>query len=289
VKAPSGAELTRLTQTLARRIGRHLERQGLVERDAENSCLAGDDLEAGPMEQLLGSSITYRIAVGPQQGRKVFTLQTLPACDETFDDGVGKVAGFSLHAGVAARADQRQKLERLCRYISRPAIAEKRLSLTSNGNVRYQLKTPYRDGTTHVIFEPLDFIARLAALVPKPRVNLTRFHGVFAPNSKYRARVTPARRGKGGQRAATDDMDEPTLAEHRAAMTWAQRLKRVFGIDIETCPACGGAVRIIACIEDPVVIEKILAHLDAKAPEPEATRRPPCRAPPQRGLFDVTG
>lgn len=46
--------------------------------------------------------------------------------------------------------------------------AEQRLSLTPNGNVRYQLKTPYRDGTTHVIFEPLDFIARLTALVPKP-------------------------------------------------------------------------------------------------------------------------
>ena len=61
------------------------------------------------------------------------------------------------------------------------------------------------------------------------------------------------------------------------------------GIDIETCPACGGAMRIIACIEDPDVIEKILTHLDAKAPEPEATRRPPCRAPPQRGLFDETG
>jgi len=62
-----------------------------------------------------------------------------------------------------------------------------------------QLKTPYRDGTTHVIFEPLDFIARLAALVPKPRVNLTRFHGVFAPNSKHRALVTKAARGKGKQ------------------------------------------------------------------------------------------
>jgi hypothetical protein len=110
-----------------------------LKRDAENSYLAGDDLEAGPMEQLLGSSITYRIAVGPQQGRKVFTLQTLPASDEPFADGVGRVAGFSLHAGVAARADQRQKLERLCRYISRPAIAEKRLSLTPNGNVRYDV------------------------------------------------------------------------------------------------------------------------------------------------------
>ena len=54
----------------------------------------------------------------------------------------------------------------------------------------------YRDGTTHVIFEPLDFIAKLAALVPKPRVNLTRFHGVFAPNSKFRVRVTPAKRGR---------------------------------------------------------------------------------------------
>jgi hypothetical protein len=79
VKAPTNAELAGLTQTLARRIGRFLERQGLLERDAENSYLAGDVIESGPMEQLLGSSITYRIAVGPQQGRKVFTLQTLPA------------------------------------------------------------------------------------------------------------------------------------------------------------------------------------------------------------------
>jgi len=242
VRAPTSTELAGLTQTLARRIGRLLERQGLLERDAENSYLAGDDLEAGPMEQLLDSSITSRIAVGPQQGRKVFTLQTLPACEEPFDAGVGKVAGFSLHAGVAAGADQRRKRERLCRYISRPAISEKRLSLTPNNNVRYQLKTPYRDGTRHVILEPLDFIARLAALVPKPRVNLTRFHGVFAPNSKYRARVTPAKRGRGGRYATTADPEERTAAERRAAMTWAQRLKRVFGIDTETCPACGEAV-----------------------------------------------
>jgi hypothetical protein len=83
----------------------------------------------------------------------VFTLQTLPSSDELFGNQVGNVAGFSLHAGVAARADDRKKLERLCRYISRPVVAEKRLSLTPNGNVRYQRKTPYRDGTTHVIFE----------------------------------------------------------------------------------------------------------------------------------------
>ncbi len=103
----------------------------------------------------------------------------------------------------------------------------------TNGNIRYQLKIPPKDGTTHVIFEPLDFMARFAALVPKPRVNLTRFariipdtrllcrpakavqirsgricHGVFAgapdrPISKHRALVTPVKRGKGDKRQKT--------------------------------------------------------------------------------------
>ena len=180
----------------------------------------------------------YRIAVGPYQGRKAFSLQSLPPAGslEEASARVAKASGFSLHAGVAAARHERRKLERLCRYITRPAIAEPRLSLTPHGNVRYQLKTPYRDGTTHVIFEPLDFIARLAALVPRPRVNLTRYHGVFAPNSQYRALVTKAGRGRGAQRAVSDEVEEDTPGARRAAMTWAQRLKRVFGIDIETCP-----------------------------------------------------
>jgi hypothetical protein len=99
------------------------------------------------MSPLFGHSITYRTAVGQQAGRKVFTLQTLLASDEPFDDRVGKVAGFSLHAGVAAKADERKKLERLCRYTSRLAVSEQHLSLTPNGNIRYQLNTPYRDST----------------------------------------------------------------------------------------------------------------------------------------------
>ena len=104
-----------------------------------------------------------------------------------------------------------------------------------------------------------------------------------APLSAHRARVTRAGRGKGatGQAAAQTPPNSP--AEQRAGMTWAQRLKRVFGIDIQTCPACGGALRIIVSIEDPVVIEKILAHLDAKAAAAQAARPPPCRGPPQAG------
>jgi ribosomal protein S27E len=235
VKAPTSDELTQLTHTIAQRVARYLERQGLLVRDAGSSYLTAEGVDAdpeSPMNHLLGSSITYRIAVGPQQGRKVFTLQTLPDCrpDNPFVDTVGKVAGFSLHAGVATKANERDKLERLCRYIARPAVSTKRLSLTRHGKVRYELKTPYNDGTTHVLFEPLDFIAKLVALVPKPRVHLTRFHGVFAPHSKYRARVTPAKRGQGRKKKPLDETQDQTRAERRASMTWAQRLKRVFNM-----------------------------------------------------------
>ena len=86
---------------------------------------------------------------------------------------------------MASEAHEREKLERLCRYITRPAVSTERLSLTAQGHIRYRLKTPYRDGTTDVVFEPLDFMARLAALVPTPRVNLTRYHGVFAPSGRF--------------------------------------------------------------------------------------------------------
>ncbi len=91
VGLPTNQELTRLTQIIARRVVRFLEGQGLLEWDAENSYLVTDALPGGSMDMLLGHSITYRIAVGPQAGRKVFTLQALPACDpeEQYSDMAG--------------------------------------------------------------------------------------------------------------------------------------------------------------------------------------------------------
>ena len=101
---------------------------------------------------------------------------------------------------------------------------------------------------------------------PGAQTARTRSHGVFAPHSKHRVQVTPAKRGKGNQTKAPDEAQDQTPAERRAAMIpeqvrgrlWAQRLKRVFNIDIETCGECGAAVKVIACIEDSVVIKKIL-------------------------------
>jgi hypothetical protein len=268
VPAPSAGELRQLVQQIATRVGRSLERAGLITRDIENAYLAFDPAEESPLHALLGSSITYRIATGPREGQKVFTLQTLPAEPDAPRPEVAESSGFSLHAGLAAKPAQRDKLERLARYVARPPVATARLALTGSGHVRYTLKTPYRDGTTHVIFEPEDFIARLAALVPKPRAHLTRYHGVFAPASADRAQIVPATRGAAA-----------TVTRRQRGMSWAQRLKRVFAIDIETCRQCGGRLRVIASIEEPAVIQRILKSLGGEAVPVDPAH--PSRAPPR--------
>ena len=98
--------------------------------------------------------------------------------------------------------------------------------------------------------------------------------------------VTPAGRGKGSKTKSPDGSQDQSLFEQRTAMSWAQRLKRVFNIDIETCNKCGGKVKVIACIEDPVVIRKILTHLDKKATLNGPVVLPKPWAPPQGSLFD---
>ena len=173
--------------------------------------------------------------------------------------------------GTRCRAQERDSLERLCRYIARPALSNERLSVNDRGQIVYRLKHPFGDGTTHVVLDPMDFIARLAALVPRPRAHLTRYHGVFAPNFKHRHRIIP------------NPVHQSALEPHAsrpASMSWMQRLKRVFRIDIEHCGVCGATLRVIACIETPEVINKILAHLAARntAGIDHHPRAPPLRA-----------
>ena len=110
--------------------------------------------------------------------------------------------------------------------------------------------------------------------MPKPRAHLTRYHGVFAPASPDRARIVP-----GTRTAATSNRGEPSPTDRQRAMTWAQRLKRVFAIDIETCRQCGGRLRVIASIEEPAVINRVLEHLRHTAEPVDPAH--PSRAPPQ--------
>ena len=166
-------------------------------------------------------------------------------------------------------------LEHLCRCITRPAIASERLTRNKDGQIVLKLKTPYRDGTTHIIMSPLEFMQRLAALVPRPRLNLIRFHGVLAPNAKLRAEIIPGSKKNKSNASDTNDDVPPSPASVR--ISWARLLKRVFEIDIERCPHCGGNMKIIAALLEKATITKILDHLGLPV-------RAPPRAPAQ--IFD---
>jgi hypothetical protein len=91
-------------------------------------------------------------------------------------------AGFNLHAGVCVAADDRVALERLCRYVARPAVCGGRVEQLEDGRVAYRLKHPRQGGETHRVMTGQEFMARLVALIPPPRSPLVRDHGVFAPH-----------------------------------------------------------------------------------------------------------
>ncbi len=157
--------------------------------------------------------------------------------------------------------------------MARPPIAEERLSIDGDGLVVLELKRAFRDGTTHVLFEPEDFIARLAALVPRPRAHLVRYHGLFAPRARHRQLVVP----RSNAQIPTSDSDETSTSTHSAPMSWMVRLQRVWGIELSRCPQCGGDVRVIATVTEPALIARILDHLrwrEHEAPAPRGRRRP---------------
>jgi hypothetical protein len=109
---------------------------------------------------------------------------------------------------------------------------------------------------------------RLAALVPRPRLHLIRFHGVLAPNAKLRELVVPQEPESPAQEAKPAEC-EANCAHHRSVrLSWAKLLKRVFELDLERCPNCGGELKVIAAILEQAVIEKILTHLGLQARAP---------------------
>jgi len=172
------------------------------------------------------------------------------------------------------------RLERLARYAGRPPLATDRLSLLRGGRLLYRLKHRWRDGTTHVVYEPLELIERLAALVPPPRFNLTRYSGVLAPAATFRPLVTPEEKARdplphhgcqGGTAIAKTDSGKAKekCGGRPRNYPWAQLMTRVFGFDVLACPRCGARMRILAAINPPDAIRKILGCLGL-----------PTRAPP---------
>jgi hypothetical protein len=269
VGSPTDDEVHALLQAIIARLMKLLTRRGVLVEDMGQTYLAEPDTEgeeSRTLRPLQAAAITYRIAFGPRAGQKVLTLGgAMPRESAARQRLCADIDGFSLHAAVRVEAHDRKRLEQLCRYITRPALSDERVQLNDAGQVELKLKTPWRDGTTHLVMSPLEFMQRLAALVPRPRLHLIRFHGVLASNAKLRPLVVP--QGPEVQEQATEvavpgecEVETGQAGPHR--ISWAQLLKRVFDIDMQHCPNCGaGELKIIAAILERPVIEKILTHL----------------------------
>lgn len=193
--------------------------------------------------------------------------------------------GFDLHAGVLVPAGQRERLERLCRYALRPAVAQDRLSVTADSQVRLELKHPWSDGTTHLLFDPVELLERLAVITPRPRINLILYYGVLAPRAAWRSQVvehapSPDVSGPASTEAATPEGAQPIAGRQRpGALRWAELMRRTFGFDVLACPRCGGRLRLIALIEHASVIQRILRHLGLPTEIPRAPPRSCAAAP----------
>jgi hypothetical protein len=197
------------------------------------------------MAALSSASIAGRIASGPNAGQRPGVLgpfnEEASDEDERFQiDGpcCAKVSGFSVHAGVGIRSTDRKGLERLCRYGMRSPVAADRLALRPDGRLSYRLKTPWRNGTTHVLFEPLQLVERFAVLVPAPRLNLIRFHGLLGPAAKWRNSIVPAPvpRPEAETETACDcgNAAKPHSGR-RPNYSWATLMARAFEIDLLEC------------------------------------------------------
>jgi hypothetical protein len=266
-----------LLERIVTRVLRLLTRLGYRVEDQGPAYLEGA-LAEGALSTLQAAATSYRIGLGPRQGKKVLTLRTVEADEDRGSERCVQNNGFSLHAEVSCEANDRKKLERLCRYVARPAMANERLKLSDGGQVVLTLKTPFRDGTTHRVMSPLALLQRLAAWVPRPRLNLIRYHGVLAPNAKWRSQVVPPQTASQTVSADAGPAEGEALECQQEKkrggryLSWACLLRRVFDLNMETCPNCGEPVKIIAAIEDPSAIKKILTHLGLSP-------HPPPRAP----------
>ena len=281
---PSDAQIADLVAKIARRIVRLLERRGLLSAEhgrAPEPSPGPDDLLPG----IYAASLRNRIATGPRAGRRVMRLGDRVDVEEvaiTTGPRCARTQGFSLHANAAVPAPDRRRLERLCRYVARPAIATQRLSELADGRIAYALRHPWRDGTTHFVFEPGELVEKLVALVPRPRAHLVRYHGVLAPGARLRSRITAARAESEAGASAGVSGSEPTTLGPRASLcpprprrlAWADLMRRVFEQDVLEYPRCQGRMTLIATITDPKVIEAILRRLGL---EPRAPPLSPAR------------
>ncbi len=309
---PSVAELQLLAEAVAARIDALRDtRRGerVLRKHGRYVDEHTDEHAAKPVEQVAlhacyEASAQGQQLLGASAGKPVLRLLgAAPASGTGPERGlVGEARGVNIHASASVHGRDKKQLERLCRYLMRPPLAQERLHELPDGRLQLLLKRPWRDGTTSVVFEPLDFIARLVAAIPPPRAHLLRFHGLLAPHAKLRSLVVPRPAAAPTQpvqlslftadvppRPAPAAQRDPTTAKsppYKGRHPWALLLRHVFAVDVTICVHCQGrmtrfvipeGVRLLELCTTPGAIARAMAHAGL-APQPP----PPPAARPRR-------
>jgi hypothetical protein len=263
---PTRGEIAAVAWAVCERVVALLRRRGQwLDVPAEDDALA----EREPLlAQLYAASLTGTLAMGPRAGQRQLRLFGTAARDPRSGNGTMKNGyGFDVDASVRVPAHDRKRLEALARYTLRPPLSRSRLERQADGRYRIRLKKAWSDGSTHIVLEGLELLGRLAALVPPPRVHLTRYYGVFAPRSKLRREVVPKPADKEevvndckqehGPWQAENDREQQQRRQRR--YSWSQLLARVFAIDVLRCDRCGSRMQRVEWLTQPARIRSLLA------------------------------
>jgi hypothetical protein len=180
--APADEDVARIARSVCRKVHRLLARQQ-----------SDDDSQTSPLDELANASVLGLVATGPRRGCRVLRLGATGDHADAPIPGrrCADVAGFNVHANTCARANDRERLEHLVKYLARPPIANDRLTQLPDGRLALKFKQPWRDGTTHTVFTPHELIEKLIPLIPRPRAHVVRYHGILGPAAKERQGVVP--------------------------------------------------------------------------------------------------
>lgn len=233
---PKTSQIKNLNNKIIKRVNRFLLKHGFIEEFEERNFQLTDNME-NDISEIYQSSISRGKLTGRNKGQKIDEIGKYlnPPWEPPKGKRLSYINGFSLHANVCVSNKNRNFLERLCRYAGREAVSESRLSLDNNGSIIYQLKKKYSDGTSHLKFTPREFISKLIALIPPPKSHIIRYHGVLAPNSKWRKHIIP----KGPSQVEGDNF------KRNYWIPWADLLKRVFYDHLTKCEKCGHSLKIV--------------------------------------------
>jgi hypothetical protein len=262
--SPTDEEVAGLTSLLHRRINMAFYRAGYLAEDNDKELY-----ENNTQLDLIKSQSVCNLVDNYERPKSIGKYWHPPFV-EFSGTKCCSFEGFSLHANTKIRKGDRGALEKLCRYVCRGAIAKDRISQDESGQVILKLKSAYTDGTTHIKFTAEQFIKRIIALIPPPRVNLIRYYGVLGARHKNRSEVTSKARAKKIKK--TDKKKKKTYHT-----PWAELMKHVFHYEVDICDHCGSKLKFIASITSPIECRKILKHINIDHTEVSADspRGPP--------------